>query len=44
MDSQRSELIERFYAAFSRRDVDGMLAVCHELATDEVRESWRKHR
>ena len=28
MDSQRAELIARFYEAFSRRDVDGILSLC----------------
>ena len=28
MDSQRVELIARFYEAFSRRDVDGILSLC----------------
>jgi ketosteroid isomerase-like protein len=30
MDPQRAELIARFYEAFSRRDVNGMLALCDE--------------
>jgi ketosteroid isomerase-like protein len=30
MDKQRADLIDRFYEAFSRRDVDGLLALCHE--------------
>ena len=28
MDSQRAELIARFYEAFSRRDVDGIVSLC----------------
>ena len=30
MNSQRAELIARFYEALSRRDVDGVLALCDE--------------
>ena len=30
MDSQRAELIERFYQEFSKRDVEGILALCHD--------------
>jgi ketosteroid isomerase-like protein len=30
MDDQRADLIDRFYEAFSRRDVDGVLDLCHE--------------
>lgn len=30
MDPQRAELIARFYEAFSRRDVNGILALCDE--------------
>ena len=30
MDPPRAQLIERFYEAFARKDVDGMLALCHE--------------
>ena len=30
MDTQRAELIERFYEAFSRRDVNAVLDLCHE--------------
>jgi ketosteroid isomerase-like protein len=30
MDTQRAELIERFYEAFSRRDVDAVVDLCHE--------------
>ena len=30
MDTQRADLIERFYEAFSRRDVDAVLDLCHE--------------
>jgi ketosteroid isomerase-like protein len=30
MDTQRADLIERFYEAFSRRDVDAMLDLCDE--------------
>jgi ketosteroid isomerase-like protein len=29
MKKQRSDLIDRFYEAFSRRDVDAILAMCH---------------
>jgi ketosteroid isomerase-like protein len=30
MDKQRLDLIDRFYEAFSRRDVDAVLELCHE--------------
>ncbi|MGH2979054.1 MAG: nuclear transport factor 2 family protein [Solirubrobacterales bacterium] len=30
MDKQRAELIERFYEAFLRRDVDAIVALCDE--------------
>jgi ketosteroid isomerase-like protein len=30
MDTHRAELIERFYEAFCRRDVDAVLDLCHE--------------
>lgn len=30
MDSQRAELIARFYEALSNRDLDGIVALCHE--------------
>ena len=30
MEKQRLDLIERFYEAFSRRDVDAVLDLCHE--------------
>jgi ketosteroid isomerase-like protein len=30
MDKQRIDLIDRFYEAFSRRDVDAVLDLCHE--------------
>jgi ketosteroid isomerase-like protein len=30
MDKQRLDLIDRFYEAFSRRDVDAVLDLCHE--------------
>jgi ketosteroid isomerase-like protein len=29
MDKQRSDVIDRFYEAFSRRDVDAILELCH---------------
>jgi len=30
MDSQRADLIDRFYEAFSNRDVDAVMALCDE--------------
>ena len=30
MDKQRVDLIDRFYEAFSRHDVDAVLDLCHE--------------
>jgi ketosteroid isomerase-like protein len=30
MDKQRADLIDRFYEAFSRRDVDAVVDLCHE--------------
>ena len=30
MDKQRVDLIDRFYEAFSRRDVDAVLDLCHD--------------
>lgn len=30
MDTQRAELIDRFYEAFSRRDVEAIVDLCHD--------------
>jgi len=30
MDKRRADVIERFYAAFPRRDVDAMVDLCHD--------------